>query len=1028
MNGRTLLLFLFIPCCVLRSQELSFRHLSAEEGLSQNTINCIYQDHFGFMWFGTQDGLNCYNGYEITVYRHDPADSTTLSHSWIWDIIEDDDFNLWIATWNGLSKYDRNAGIFIRYLPDSSDCHSIRGTRPASMVKDHRGRLWIATWGGGLNLYDPVTEQFSVFSEATNPGKGYPGDYTRKLFYDRSGTLWVGTWDGLFRCRPEEINNLVFECFRRDPRDPGSISSNRITAFEQEPDGTLWIGTLGGGINRFDTLPGTFSRYLHQKSDPFSLSSNDITSLETGTDGSLWIGTVSSGLNRFRKAEKRFIRDHHDKNDAFTLLADAVYSIYKSRDGMVWVGAGGLNLYHPELTNFHCSCALATLIEGVKNINVNALFEDSQGYLWAGTQASGLYLFDPKHEKTVHYRYDPDNPTSLSHNDVSAIAEDRTGSIWVATRGGGLNKFDRSAERFTHFREREGKPETAGLNYISGLVIDDSDNLWIATSDNGVIRFNPGKDHYESFRSVPNDPNTLSGDYLLRIFLDSRGDIWIGSWGGGLNRLNPATGLFTRFLSTQGDSLSLPGNIIHSIYETIEHGKRTLWIGTENGLATLDPDQTEKGFQQPDINRRLPVKSIYGILPDTLDNIWLSSTSGLFRFNRNDGTLKMYDSRDGLPNNEFNAGTFLELRTGEFVFGSSSGLLIFEPANTSESTYEPEIAFTAFSVLNLKIYDGIRLNTMESIKLSYKENFISFEFASMDFSDPGKNRFQYKLEGLDANWIESGNRHYASYTDLDPGRYRFVVKGTNSDEVWSSDEASIHIVITPPFWQRWWFRGLLLLMVVLLFLFLHLYRVNRIREIERLRIRIASDLHDDVGSALTRIGIHSQQMTAEMNESHIAETCAKINTLSREVISTMSDIVWSIDARNDRMEDLLERMMDFAHGALSEKEIAVTFDHHGLDTDRTIPIRVRQNLYYIFKESINNIVKHSGATAVKIKIDNREPSFTLSVSDNGKGYDSGVQSRGNGLRNMKMRAGQIGAKLETDSSDGVTITLQMKHL
>jgi signal transduction histidine kinase len=317
---------------------------------------------------------------------------------------------------------------------------------------------------------------------------------------------------------------------------------------------------------------------------------------------------------------------------------------------------------------------------------------------------------------------------------------------------------------------------------------------------------------------------------------------------------------------------------------------------------------------------------------------------------------------------------------------------------------------------------------MEQILLTYKQNFFSFEFTSMDYSDPRKNRFMYMMEGIDEDWIISGDRNFASYTKIDPGDYLFRVRGTNSDGRWSEHEASIRLKITPPFWQRWWFRSVIIAAGFMLFYAIHLYRIRRVREIERLRTRIASDLHDDIGSALTRISVHSQQILARQDPVRIIQSTEKINELSRDTISTMSDIVWSIDARNDTLADFLGRMQDLTHNILSERDINVSFRHKGMDSRKPLRVEVRQNLYYIFKEAIHNIARHSGANSVEISLDNNVSVFHMVIADNGKGFDPESVKRGNGLKNMKMRAARIKASLELSTSGGCVIDLKMKGL
>jgi signal transduction histidine kinase len=481
-------------------------------------------------------------------------------------------------------------------------------------------------------------------------------------------------------------------------------------------------------------------------------------------------------------------------------------------------------------------------------------------------------------------------------------------------------------------------------------------------------------------------------------------------------------------MNIPGDPISLPGNIVHSIFEQDLDTARIIWVGTDKGMAFFDPEHPQAGFRSSEVNRLLPSSSVYGMLVDAKGRQWISSNAGISRYQPADGSFMHYTHRNGLPGNEYNAGAFMELDGGLFSFGGAGGLLVFHPDSVYESTFEPQVALTSFSVLHEQVYESIELNAMDQIDLSHKENFFSFEFASMDYSDPQKNMFMYMMEGIDEDWIHSGERNFASYTKIDPGHYLFRVRGSNSDGRWSAREASIWVVITPPFWQRWWFRGLLILAGIMVIYVIHLYRIRRVREIERLRTQIASDLHDDIGSALTRISVHSQQILARRDSERVKQSTEKINELSRDTISTMSDIVWSIDARNDTLSDFLGRMQDLTHTMLSDRDIRVSFLQKGMDSRKAMRVEVRQNLYYIFKEAIHNIARHSGADSVEIALENGDSGFLMLVSDNGGGFDPDTVKGGNGLRNMHMRADRIGAKLTISSPGGTVIELQMKTI
>jgi len=1029
MASRALLVSLVCSCLFpLTAQDVSFRHLTVEDGLSQNTINCIYQDHYGFMWFGTQDGLNCFDGYEFTTYRSIPEDSATLSHNWIWDVIEDDSLNLWIATWDGLTKYDRSLGAFQRFLPDSSNNKSISGTRPASLVKDSRGQIWVGLWGGGLNVLEPTTGSFTRYRNAERPGHNYPGDFVRKVYIDHQGTIWIGTWNGLWKCLLDQDNVAHFECYVHDPFDSTSISGMRITSFCEDQEGNMWIGTLGGGLNLYNRKENSFLSYVHDPDDAASISSNEIASLEILADGSLWIGTVSGGLNRFDLKEGSFTRFNNNPSDHRSIASDNVYSLYADQGGVLWIGAGGLNLFNPGLLRFEPTGTIAVLKEQLEGMPVYAILEDSQGSLWVGTNGNGLIRLHPESGELSWYRHQREDSNSISSNNVSDIVEDPEGKIWISTNGGGLNRLDPLTDSWMQFREKKDLVETTGLDNISGIVVDKKGKIWIATSVEGIIYFNMEEDSYRRFRFDAADPASLSGNYLLRIFEDSRSDIWLGTWGAGLNRLNPDSEQFIRYLSDDAVQRSIPDNIIHSIWEQEEENARTIWVGTAEGMASFDPDFPESEFSNAAANTELPSRSVYGMLIDKHGKQWISSNAGISRFNPADSSFMHYTHSDGLPGNEYNAGAFLELRNGLFAFGGTGGLLVFHPDSVYESSFETSVALTSFAVLNEQLYEAIELNALEKIGLSHKQNFFSFEFASMDFSDPQKNRFMYKMDGIDEEWIISGERNFASYTKIDPGDYLFRLRGTNGDGHWSPHELSIKVEITPPFWQRWWFRGLLIAAGLLLFYAIHRYRVRRVREIERLRTQIASDLHDDIGSALTRISVHSQQILAREEMDRIKESSEKINELSRDTISTMSDIVWSIDARNDSLADFLGRMQDLTHTMLSDKDISVSFSQKGMDSRKPLRVEVRQNLYYIFKEAIHNIARHSSADSVEISMGNSDSGFHMLISDNGCGYNPETVKGGNGIKNMKMRALRIGASLEMSTSGGCSIELKMKGL
>lgn len=1021
------LLFIIILCKTGNSQSFHFRHLTIEDGLSQSTINCIFQDKNGYMWFGTQDGLNKYDGYKFEILRNDPSDTNSISHSWIWDVFEDSHSNLWIATWNGLTKYDPKNDKYTNYFQDENNTHSIQGDRPTSICEDKEGNIWIGTWGGGLNYYNRQTGYFTHFRMESTSSEGIADDFIRKIFLDSQGNLWIGTWNGISRLKKENDGEYYIQNYRHNTNDPSSLSSNQITCITEDKQGYLWFGTFGGGLNKLDPGTNKFTHFKHSDEEPGSLSSNDISMLIVDSESNLWVGTISKGLNLFNNSDESFLRILNNSDDESSLIGDNVYSIYEDNSGLLWIGAGGLNIYNRNQNQFKHFVHNPNNQNSLSNNKVTSFEEDLNGDIWIGTETGGLNYFDPNLNNFTSYIY-KNGQNSISSNNSSAVVKDDYGNLWISTRGGGINKFDPSSKSFRHYLENGIIPESEGLNYVNGIRFDSQGALWMATYDKGLIKYDVNNNQYFKFTSS-DDPKSISGDYLLRIYVDSQDRIWVGSWGGGLSLYNKEDNSFTRFLHYQDIPTSICGNIIHTIYETSIGDSNTLWVGTSSGLSYMNISDSVSGkFKHLFIKDGLPSNVIYGILDDNAGNLWISTNYGICKYNLKTNIFKNYDYKDGLQSNEFNAGASLKLKNGKLLFGGINGFNSFIPDSIKESDYSPNIVITAFNIFDQPQNVNQIVDTTQAIKLAFKQNFFSFEFAALDFSQPANNKYQYIMEGVDKEWIDAGTRRYVSYTNIDPGSYTFRVIGTNSDGVWSSNEASLKITITPPYWQKIWFQMLFVVIFLLTLYAIHRYRLNRLLEIERLRIRIASDLHDEIGSALTRIAIHSEQIQSSKDDNRIQTSSRKIGVISREVISTMSDIVWSIDARNDSLNDLLERIYDFTHNTLAVQDVKVSFSQKGLDKSKKIKINFRQNIYYILKEAINNIVKHASATEVNIVIFNDEKNFTMQISDNGIGFDPSQKRTGNGLKNMQMRAKRIGGQLSMDTDKGTNIKLIMKRL
>jgi signal transduction histidine kinase len=588
-----------------------------------------------------------------------------------------------------------------------------------------------------------------------------------------------------------------------------------------------------------------------------------------------------------------------------------------------------------------------------------------------------LYRFDRRSGQLIHYPPEPAYDRGLSHANVSVIREAVDGTLWIGTLGGGLNAWDPRTQQFSRYLHAAGDSFSIADNLIYDLEIDSLGDLWIGTAS-GLSRMDPRSGRSLNFLHNPSDSTTLSNDVVECVRLSSAGHPWIGTLYG-LNCYDPLSGRMHRFSTRDG----LPSN---KIYGILEDAGGDLWISTANGLSRF---------------------RIEGYGTDGRPQI---ATRNFFR-------------SDGLQSNEFTQGLCFKNRNGELYFAGVNGITVFHPDHVRTALDTPLVILTSFKKFDQTVRLPQRLSELAELMLAYEENFFGFEFVALDFHAPYKNRYKYRMEGFDHDWVYAGTRRYATYTNLDPGRYRFVVMGSNHDGVWNTREASIVVTILPPWWRTWWFRLTAVAVVAVAVWWLHRLRLRRLLDIERMRVRIASDLHDDIGATLTRIALRSETIQNLENGKDIRTAARHIGEMSREVIRVMSDIVWSIDARNDTMGDLVTRVQDTAFSLLSPREIQCRFDTTEIDANRTIQADVRQNIFLICKEALHNVARHSDATEVHVRFALRA-GLSVTIRDNGtKSLPS--ESRGSGIRNMRMRAQRIGGSVEFIYEHGVTVRVRV---
>ncbi|MCX6583663.1 MAG: response regulator [Candidatus Aminicenantes bacterium] len=812
---RIFFLCIIMPLSLLSGvySDIAFEKVSFKEGSLQNSVFCITQDSDGFLWIGTQDGLNRYDGHTFKLFKKDLKNKNSLSDNSITILLEDRVGMLWVGTFGGgLNRLNRETLEIIHYKNEPANINSLSDDYVNTIVESPPGILWIGT-SRGLNRLDTATGQFTrYFPNARLPNSISDSEILR-ICKDSSGGLWIGTGKGGLNYF--DIQNGDFTVYRNDPKAPYSLSCNKIRVLLEDTQGCLWVGTEEGGLDKFDKNTHRFTHYSSSPGTPKSLSSNNIQDLLEDPDGNIWVATMLGGLNILNKSTGTFDVYKKDPRYPYGLSDDNVYTIFRDRSGITWLGTSmdGLWKINPWKQKFHVIRENPSDPNSLSNNQVWSICQDRKGDLWVGTNGGGLNRVDRKNDTYKRYQKKENNPRSLSHNIVKYIFEDPGGTLWIGTRGGGLNRYDPAGDAFIHYRHDPADKTSIAEDNISVIFEDRLGRLWMGFDEEGLGLMDRRKNIFSQFKHDPEISTSLSSNSISALYEDKNNDIWIGTFDG-VNKwkkedqqaLRP---IFTRYKSDPLNPSSLSDKWIKCITED-KAGR--LWIGTKAGLNLWNPGTGS--FTRLTTREGLTDDVIYGILEDIQGNLWLSTNNWLLKFNPLTRESKTYDYDDGVQGNEFNSNSCFKNKDGEMFFGGTNGLNYFDPESIRKNLYPPPVVLTDFKKFNKSVQLAKEIAYVKEITLPYSENFISFEFAALDYAAPTKNRYRYKLVGVDREWIDAGANRFANYTELKGGNYVFRVIGSNSDGTWNEAGTSIRIIIIPPVYETRWFQALAGLLLV----------------------------------------------------------------------------------------------------------------------------------------------------------------------------------------------------------------------
>ncbi len=821
-------------------ESFKFEHFTSADGLSQRSIADIIQDKKGYIWLGTRDGLNKFDGHKFVIYRHNLADPNSLSNNNIHSIYEDSDGGLWVGTERGLNKYNPSTDNFTRYklseLPNAVADNIVRGI----MQIDHHF-LWIATENGIVQI-DTKTNRITRIQKRNN-GTNSPSDNNiRSFLKDEEGNIWICNtkYIDVYHAKKGFFRHLTY------PQNAGgSIHLNDLPTLFMDKKNSLWLG-YEKGLARYDPLTENFIDFNFEGRKAITTS---VRTLCEDHFGNLWIGSYS-GLYLLSDDRQELKHIVHDPDNSTSLSQNSIYKIIRDSRGDMWIGtwADGINYYNQDNTAF-------------KNI------------------------------------YSGNTNNKLNYKVVSGMAEDATGNLWIGTEGGGLNFYNRNTKKFTYYKHNSHDPRSLSANNIKSIVIDDNGNVWIGMHDGGLDFFNPIQKPFKFHQiDFPSDQNiSLKAYKVLTLFDDHNGNIWIGTLTGGLIFYDTRTNILSKIdkniktvmsiVQTENPNLLLiGGNNGLEIIDIHTKQKNTIqlrelsnnapplhvnciyidsfnnyWIGTEGqGLHIYNPQKkTTMSYSTKD---GLPNDIIYGILSDRKGKIWVSTNNGISQIDVVSNSIKNYNQSDGLQGNEFNYGAFFKTKSGELFFGGTDGLTYFDPKDIRRNTFVPPIAITSVEVNNVpfaKITDSTAV-----ITLKYNENNFSIDFTSLSYMRPEKNEFAYKLEGNDESWNYIGNQRKAVYTNIKPGKFVFRVKGSNNDGIWNEHGATLHIHVLPAPWNTWWAYLLYVVLCGSLFLYIRkliLLRVKerkekeRLEEVNQLKMSVFTEISHEFRTPLTLI-------------------------------------------------------------------------------------------------------------------------------------------------------------------------------
>lgn len=881
-----LVLVLAAPLTSANQQPMVFTHLSTADGLSQVTVNDILQDSLGFIWLATENGLNRYDGNEIKHYYRERGNADGLASDYFWSLAQDQAGNIWLATeGGGLVVWNVQTESFKSYRHTPGDSHTIAGDSVVQAIVDRKGRVWAAIRDKGLDRLDPVTGEITHFVHDSAKSDSLSSNYNvYSLLEDENGSIWVSTGAGLDRYRGD---GKGFEHFQ-PPAVVGGI--HKILDLVQDSYGDLWLGSFDAGLQRLDLTTGKFTRYTHNPHDPTSLGSDDVRTIFEDSANRLWVGTAA-GLDLFSRSDNTFQTYVHDRAKPGSLGDSFVVALTEDQNGLLWVGTknAGASRWNPR--SWSLGHRLPTWL--VDQSEIAAFADAPDGGLWVGTMGHGLLHTNAAGQRTH-------TATNLVLGDlrVMSLLNDSEGQLWIGTMSAGLCRLDADGSLKSFRADGTGG---LGSDGIMSLYEGESGLIWIGTYEGGVSVYDPETGEIHRYTDTTGSSPWFERTRATAVREDHQGRIWVATDGDGLLLLDPENGLRHRFLHDSKQPSSLASNALYALY--VDRGG-TLWIGTGGGgldhVVDMTVQLTDFRFENVSQANGLSNNVINGIQADSSGLLWLPSNNGLIRFDPQTKLIRTFHASHGAQGGEYTAGAAFQTATGRLLFAGTEGYNDFDPRQVAVSEVTPPVVITRIDVDHKPLNSRVAVALLDRLALGYQDNALSLEFAALEFTDPQRNQYTYQLLGFDEGWVPLGNKHNVSYTNLEAGSYVFSVKGASAGSVWNEQGARLLITVESAPWRTWWAYSLYAALFVLVLVALYRGQSRRLREQERYAARLAKE-----------VTIRTAQLN-QRNEELADASAAKSNFLARmshEIRTPMNGVMGMTELLS--LTDLQPRQRDY---------------------------------------------------------------------------------------------------------------------